>query len=273
MTPIMMEEAPPAAANVTEVVDLFFRDGFAVVPNVFNAEECAVFRDKADQIFDNPEIRAGFQHSNDLVISNPLLYDRVFADAFLREPVLSVVQAVLGSEARFCGQAVIRNPPGEAIATWHVDDCNMVDFPLPPDVPRHDARIRLPVYWLTVQVALTDIDTIEDGPTEVVPGSHYSGRLPNTQDNPHFDGQGPAPIFCRTGDIYLLNHQVWHRGGPNTSQRTRYLLALQYAQGGTRAARFQGLIDYPQLDRILEGADQHMLRVLGRTPPTYGLNA
>jgi ectoine hydroxylase-related dioxygenase (phytanoyl-CoA dioxygenase family) len=156
---------------------------------------------------------------------------------------------------------------------WHVDDCNVVDFPLPDDIPRHDPRVRLPVFWLTVQIALTDITTIDDGPTEIVPGSHYAGRLPNSQETPHFDGRGPAPILCKAGDVYLLNQQVWHRGGPNTSQRTRYLLALQYAQGGTRAARYQGLDASPQLDRILEGADGHMLRVLGRTAPTYGHNA
>lgn len=272
MTSVTIEEAPATDVNVTEVADRFFRDGIAVVRNVLSAEECELLRHKTDEIFDDPATKEACRHGNELVISNPLLHDRIFAELFVREPILSLVEGVLGREARFCGQSVIRNPPGTAISTWHLDDCNMIDFPLPPDVPRNDARIRLPVYWLSVQIPLTDIDTIEDGPTEVVLGSHYSGRVPDTQDNPQFDGQGPTPLFCKAGDMYLFNHQVWHRGGPNTSQRTRYLLQLQYAQGGTRAARFQGLIDYPQLDHILAGADEHMLRVLGRTAPTYGLN-
>jgi len=253
------------------VIDEFYRDGVAVVRGVFSAEECAQLRQKADTIFDDPQMRAQCHHANELVISSPLQYDRAFADVFMREPILSLVETVLGEEARFCGQAVIRNGPGQAISTWHVDDCNIVDFPLPDDVPRHDARIRLPVFWFTVQIALTDIETLEDGPTEVIRGSHYSGRLPNSQEAPEWDGRGPEPILCNAGDIYLFNHQVWHRGRPNQSQRTRYLLALQYARGGTRASRFQGLQSTPQIEAMLQDADERTLRVLGRTTPTYGL--
>ena len=40
-------------------------------------------------------------------------------------------------------------------------------------------------------MALTDIDTIDQGPTQYVPGSHYSGRNPNDQDHPEFEGRGP----------------------------------------------------------------------------------
>ena len=32
------------------------------------------------------------------------------------------------------------------------------------------------------------------------------------------------------GDIYFTNHQAWHRGAPNTSDRIRYVMQLQYAQ-------------------------------------------
>jgi hypothetical protein len=49
------------------------------------------------------------------------------------------------------------------------------------------------------------------------------------------------------------------------------LLQLQYARGGTHASRFQGLPDSPALQVVLRGADPRMLRVLGRTRPTYGL--
>jgi len=272
MTQTIIETSAAADVDVNEVADRFFRDGIAIVTGVLSAEECALLREKTDEIFDEPAKKEASRHPNELVISNPLLHDKIFADLFTREPILSLAEAVLGRETRFCGEHVVRNPPGTAISRWHLDDCNMIDFPLPPDIPRHDARIRLPVYWISMQIPLTDIDTIQDGPTEVVLGSHYSGRVPESQDNPHFDGEGPTPIFCKAGDMYLFNHQVWHRGCPNTSQRTRYLLQLQYAQGGTRASRFQGLASSPELEHVLAGADERTLRVLGQTKPTYGLN-
>jgi hypothetical protein len=254
-----------------EILQQFYLDGAALVPGVLAPQECAALRQKTDEIFDDMEKREASHHGISFVISNPLLHDRAFADLFMREPILSLVEEILGPECRFCGQSVIRNQPGEAVTLWHVDDCNKLDFPLPEDVPRHDARVRMPVFWLSVQIPLTDIDSMEDGPTQIVPGSHYSGRLPNSQEHPEFEGRGPEPIFCKAGDIYLFNHQVWHQGSPNRSERTRYLLQLQYACGGTRAFRFQGLSPSPEVDRVLSGADERMLRVLGRTAPTYGI--
>ena len=66
-----------------------------------------------------------------------------------------------------------------------------------------------------------DITRLEHGPTQYVPGSHYSGRPPASQEDPVFEGQGPKTVFCHAGDIYFTNHQTWHRGAPNTSNRTR----------------------------------------------------
>ena len=57
--------------------------------------------------------------------------------------------------------------------------------------------------WFTVQMALNDIATLEEGPTQYVPGSHYSGRHPNSQEDPEFEGNEPVSIFCKAGDIYL----------------------------------------------------------------------
>jgi ectoine hydroxylase-related dioxygenase (phytanoyl-CoA dioxygenase family) len=128
----------------------------------------------------------------------------------------------------FNAMNVIRNGPGQAIANWHVDD--VLEFPLPPEVPHFDARIRMPVFWMTVQVALSDIDSLEHGPTQYVPASHYSGRKPSQVPELVFEGRGPEAVLCKAGDIYLTNHQTWHRGAPNVSDRVRYVMQVQYAQ-------------------------------------------
>ena len=76
------------------------------------------------------------------------------------------------------------------------------------------------------------------------------------------------PVYCRAGDIYLFNHQTWHRGRPNTSTRTRYLMQLQYARGDSLAVRLSGATRTPALDRILEGASPDLVQVL-TGPPKY----
>ena len=89
-----------------------------------------------------------------------------------------------------CGQNVLRGRKGESVHFWHVDE--VVEFPLPDEIPRHDPRIKMPVVWLTVQIALTDVNAVEYGPTLVVRGSHYSGRAPRYDDvNPTFEGEIP----------------------------------------------------------------------------------
>jgi ectoine hydroxylase-related dioxygenase (phytanoyl-CoA dioxygenase family) len=256
MTPSTGLTAPFADTQTLDILDRFHRDGCTLVPGVLGADECAALRSFTDKIA---------AESPSFVIRNPEEQDIAFARLFIREPILSLVRAILGPACRFCAQNVIRNVPGQAISHWHVDD--IVEHPLPPEIPRWDARVHLPIYWLSVQVPLSDITSLEDGPTEVVPGSHFSGR-DSPKENPVFEGRGAEPVFCRAGDIYLFNHQVWHRGRPNTGTRTRYLMQLQYARGDNVAWRCQGAVRTPALERVLSGADPQLLQVMFG-PPQY----
>jgi ectoine hydroxylase-related dioxygenase (phytanoyl-CoA dioxygenase family) len=242
--------APLSETETKAIIDRFYRDGNVVVPGVLGADECAALRALTDEVA---------KSSPSFVIRNPEERDIAFARLFIREPILSLVQKILGPEARFCGQNVIRNVPGQSISHWHVDD--KLEYPLPADVPRWDARVRLPLTWLSVQVPLSDITSAEDGPTEIVVGSHYSGRL-SPKENPVFEGRGAEPVLCQAGDIYIFNHQLWHRGSPNTGQRTRYLMQLQYARGDSLAWRCQGATRTPALERVLAGADPKLVELM-----------
>ena len=233
--------APLSESATKDILTRFYRDGSVIVPGVLGAEECAKLRAITDEIA---------KTDPSFIIREPEEKNLAFVELFIREPILSLVRAVLGPAARFCATNVIRNQPGQSISHWHVDD--IVEYPLPPDVPRWPAPLPLP--WLSVQVALSDILTLEDGPPEIVPGSQLSGR-DSPKENPVFEGQGAVPLFCRAGDIYLFNHQVWHRGRPNTGQRTRYLMQLQYGRGDNPAFRMRGTVRTPALERILAGAD------------------
>lgn len=222
------------------IAEEFFREGCVLVPGVLSPEEVAALREKTDDYFARrdtiPQKYVSFVHDA-FVLRNGAELDPLYAAMVTREPIFSLAAAVLGPDPRFNALNVIRNEPGQAISVWHVDD--VLEHPLPADIPRFDARIRMPVLWFTVQVALSDIDTLEHGPTQYVPGSHYSGRRPISQEEPIFEGQGPKPVFCKAGDIYFTNHQAWHRGAPNTSDRIRYVMQVQYAQRWADS-RFRG---------------------------------
>lgn len=214
--------------HASEIAEEFLREGGALIPGIFTAEEVAALRAKTDEYALNPDPKS--KHTsyagNAFVLRYCQEIDPLFQALITRPSILTIVEAVLGANPQFNAMNVIRNEPGQAISRWHVDD--VLEFPLPPEIPRFDARIRMPVLWMTVQVALSDIDQLEHGPTQYVPTSHYSGRKPT--ETLEFDGHGPKSVFCKAGDIYLTNHQTWHRGAPNLSQRVRYVMQIQYAQ-------------------------------------------
>jgi ectoine hydroxylase-related dioxygenase (phytanoyl-CoA dioxygenase family) len=225
--------------QLAEIADEFFRQGCAVIPNILTAAEVAALRAKTDEYALNPDPKSkhtSYAGNNAFVLRYCHEIDPLFQAMMARPAILSIVEAVLGPNAKFNAMNVIRNGQGQAISRWHVDD--VLEFPLPPEIPRFDARIRLPVLWMTVQVALSDIDELEHGPTQYVPTSHYSGRKPN--ETLIFEGHGPESVFCKAGDIYLTNHQTWHRGAPNLSERVRYIMQIQYAQGWADR-RFRGV--------------------------------
>ena len=112
----------------------------------------------------------------------------------------------------------------------------------------------------------TSIESIEHGPTQYVRGSHYSGRNPNDQDHPEFEGQGPTSVFCKAGDIYLQDPQCWHRGAPNRSDRTRYILQSQYAAPWA-FWRFSLCNRVPVPENALQTASDRLLNLLGRIRP------
>jgi hypothetical protein len=216
--------------DLEERLAAFDRDGFVLFPGVLTADDVAALRAKTDACFAaRASIDPKFVSTvyGAFVLRRGAEYDPLFAALTTHPTLLAIVEGVLGPQPAFNALNVIRNEPGQAIARWHVDD--VLEIPLPDSMARFDARMRMPVLWLTVQIALSDIATQAHGPTQFVPGSHYSGRHPTPPDDPVFEGRGPVSMLCKAGDIYLTNHQCWHRGAPNLSDRTRYVLQVQYA--------------------------------------------
>ena len=252
-------------AKTAEILKVFHRDGFALIPGVLSRAETDAMREMVDRVFVEKQFEKNLYGG--FVLVRMFETSNIFRDLLVREPIIGLAEKLLGAQCHIMAQNVVRNKPGEAISTFHVDadtDCG-VEFPCPPEMARHDPRYQLPVFRLTVQIMLTDCESIEYGPTQFVPGSHYSGRHPNHVHTPTFEGNGPVSVLCKAGDISLHNGQNWHRGAPNTSDRTRYLLQLAYCQRWV-SQRFFPFIDYQMPPHVWEGAGDRLQRVLGRHP-------
>ena len=261
MSSLVHAGEPFSAQKTTELIEELDREGFVLIPNVLTSEEVENLKVRFDQFFADPKHFETDNLYSDWIGVRLFETDTMFRNMLVREPIISLVEAVCGKDCHLIADGAIRNRPGEAISNFHVDDT--VFFPLPDDVPRHDPRIPLPVFQLTVQIPLTDIRSIEYGPTQFVPGSHYSGRHPDDKENPSFEGKGPVSILCKPGDIYLQTGQCWHRGAPNTSDRTRYLYQMAYGPRWV-SQRFYPFLNYRMPDHVHNGAGERLLRVLGK---------
>ena len=277
---VILTSKPFSKVKTQKIVNKFFHDGFVHIPNILTSGEIKALIDKTDELMDDPDIQTKFnpelgdpryvqlyKHNITgkklpLILRNCIELDEIYRDMLLREPIFSLAEAVVGKNSKFCGANVLRNTPGLSIDHWHTDS-RAAYFPLPKHIKRHDPKIHMPVMWFTVQFPLTDTESIEYGPTEYVPESHYSGRIPPKGKSVTFDGNKPVSVFAKAGDVYLHDPMCWHRGAPNTSTRTRYLFQTQYAVNWAYT-RFGLYNRVPVAKNELAKSSVQMLNLLGR---------
>lgn len=253
--------------DLNATYEAFHRDGFAMMPGLLDADRIEQLKTAIDHIFDHADDYPDAVYG-DIVVARLFETNNLFRNMLTEEPFITIADHLLGSQCHIIANNAIRNGTGKAISNFHVDD--VLEFPISEGMTRHDARMTMPVHRFSFQILLTDVTTIEQGPTQYVPGSHYSGRQPDCTENPNFEGQGPVSIFAKAGDAYLHNGQAWHRGAPNLSDQTRYVLQLSYGMRHI-AQRFYPFLNYRMPDHVLEGADENLLRVLGKHPKgAYG---
>ena len=261
---------PFSPDRTTDLIDRYNRDGYVHVHGVLTPDEVAAIKEAADRAFADPKAVANHNLSGpaDFAIVRLFEFEPLFVRLLTREPVISLMEALLGPQCHIIANNLVRNRPGVAIDSFHVDD--VLWLPLPPDIPRFDARMTMPNYIVNAHFPLTDVPGDEYGPTQVVPGSHYSGRNPNDPKNPTWEGRGPVSMLAQAGDMYLQHPQAWHRGAPNRSDRVRYLYQQAW---GMRfiSQRFYPFLNYRMPEEVLAGADERTLRVLGKHPKgAYG---
>ncbi len=268
MTDTLPKAQAFTAEQTADLLARFRRDGAVHAGRLLARNEAAALCRRVDELFADSRAQNTDTFYGSYIAVRLFEWDPRFRDLMVREPMVGLMEALLGPDCHLIANNIVRNAPGQAIDNFHADD--FLWFPLPPEVPRFDARATFPTFIVNVQVPLTDVEADQFGPTQYVPGSHYSGRKPNDPKAPVFEGRGPVSIHAQAGEFYLQHSQVWHRGAPNTSTRTRYLLQYSYGMRFV-AQRFFPFLNYRMPDAVLAGASERLLRVLGKHPKgAYG---
>ncbi len=249
--------------QIAEWVEQFHRDGYLFLEDMLPADWVEELSKDLDRAL------RGNGEEGDGVIQ---LHHRMFetSEANLRlfdmDPIATFAETLIATTTHVIHNNSFRTPLGKGITTWHQDD--------PPHflVTEGEApkNIRLPVLLFTANYYLTDVPSPEYGPTQVIPGSHLFGASPpSSMEGTKWESD---IVSCcgGAGSVVMFNNQVWHRGGPNLSDRVRFMTQVSYARRlvGHKYAPFMGYVMPPHCH---ENASPRLKRLLGFLPSgAYG---
>lgn len=254
--------SPPYLANhivsdeqLQAWVATFHRQGFLFLEHVLPPDWCAELREDLDRrLRETPEDQDAtlrlrvrmFEHS----AANLKLFDL--------EPIVSFAETLIAKNCHVIHNNSFITKPGGGITTWHQDDSPhyIVTHGEPP------TNIHLPVLFFTANYYLTDVTDKEHGGTEAIPGSHLFGASPPTvlegtkwEQQIHYN-------LGKAGSVVMFNNQVWHRGGPNRSDRTRYITQITYARRMI-GHKYYPFMNYLMPEHVYANADPRLRRLLG----------
>ena len=191
----------------------------------------------------------------------------LFQEIPVHDNVLPLVEALLEPECLLSGTTAMDIGPGERLQGLHADDGLF-------KIGRPHRPMMATTIW-----ALTDF-TADNGATRIVPGSHRNPGHPDPNDESiAIAAEMPA------GSVLVMDSQLWHCGGPNTTDDDwRLGLNVQYVRGffRTQQNHYVGttpeqLAGYSPRLRQLLGFELYrgiMGHVEGRSPAaTLGLDS
>lgn len=217
------------------------RDGFVVLPGVFDAEAVAAMIRELDRVLagdgsEGSAIRG--EEGTVYAARNVLALWPPARDVWRRGALPDVLAAALGTGYGLVRALYFDKPPGLSWALpWHKDLTVAVRYNRRPSahfgkptrkagVSHAEAPLAVLERMLTARVHL-DAATEENGPLKVLPRSHRSGKALELGGEPH-------TVLAGAGDVLLMRPLLAHASGkshPGTSLHRR-TLHLEFAGGG-----------------------------------------
>ena len=247
--------------QINSWVDAFNTRGFLFLENVLSPELCEELVGDLDRaiVERNDELNEN-RHGYHLI---PRMFEGSSANLSLfdLEPIVTFAEALVAENCHVIHNNSLRTYPGGGLTTWHQDDAPhyRVTDGKPP------TNVHLPVLFFTANYYLTDVTDPEFGATEAIPGSHLFGASPpGVMEGSEWEDQIEYNLG-KAGSVVMFNNQVWHRGGPNRSERTRYITQVTYARRIVGHKYFP-FMNYQMPEHVYTGADERLKRLLGFLP-------
>ena len=243
-----------ASASADEVAAVLARDGVAVVDNLVPA---AIM----DRVFSElrPWLEATKAGPDDFAgrrtrrTGGLIARSQSCRDLVMNPLVLSTVRKVLAKATSFQLHLtqVIAIGPDEPMQQIHRDQWAWDFFPFPKDY-----EVQCNTIW-----AMTDF-TARNGATRVIPGSNHYG------DGLQFKEEDTEPAEMEKGSVVFYTGSLYHGGGANRSDATRYGINLTYNVSWLRQEENQYLACPLEVARTLP---VELLRLMGYSRGAYAL--
>jgi len=222
-------------------LDVLRREGFVVLPELVDRAELAAIRGElapylSGRLFGRNDFE-GFRSERVYA----LLAKSPSTAALVEHPaVLELVGAVLHADYLLSANLAINVHPGETAQAFHADDgyCR---------IPRPREPMGVSAIW-----AIDDF-TGDNGPTEVIPGSHLWGDEARDPDPPVHQ------ILMPAGSAVVFLGTLLHRGGANRSNRARLGITPQYCQPWIRQIENMALAVPPAVASTFSRRVQELL--------------
>ena len=199
----------------------FNEKGYIFPLDVFTEREAETNRMYFDQLMD----KARAAGKNSYAINGWHRTCQGIYDLLIDDRILDYVEDLLGPNLVSRMTHYFNKMPGDGKRVAYHQDASY--WPLTPSKT------------VTVWLAIDDVD-LENGPMEVIPGSHLHGQIPFDHSTPEENNVlkqsvrnaerfgAPVPFVMKAGQISIHSDLLLHGSRPNASRRRRCGLTLRY---------------------------------------------
>jgi hypothetical protein len=210
--------------------------GFTIVPAVFRSEEVAAIVGELTPALIPGRTGVLDQAGRIYAARNILQLCPKVSDVWRRPPLPEILREILGPHFGLVRVLYFDKPPEQSWSLpWHKDmtiavrnnrlPSSQFEHPTTKSgVPHVEASQGILEAMLFARIHLDDV-TEENGPMQVIPGSHLTGK------GSSMDESKSRPIFAKRGDVLLIRPLIEHNSLPSqagTGQHRR-ILHLEFA--------------------------------------------
>ena len=219
-------------AEIQRCIDEVEAQGFAVIRDFLSPSILSKVRDIAQSMLGRYRGRNSFEGTSTERVYTLVARDKVFEDIVEDPRIMAICDHFFQPNFLLTASQIINIHPGESPQPFHTDD---TFYPIPR--PR-------PMIGLSTVVAVDDF-TVENGATQVIPGSHLwsdeemrgeyrrgSGELDaELEKNAKSSARS---VEMPAGACVVFSGTLLHRGAANTSDSSRCAFSNQYCEPWAR---------------------------------------